>query len=94
MRLGVNALDWITSKIDRKIARAKAKQFPHGTMSECEEQKALILRYWVPEIDEAPHVLVHGDLSTNNIIVDDSSEVKRCEFMLHAMSLTDLHQYH
>jgi aminoglycoside phosphotransferase (APT) family kinase protein len=64
-------------KIDRKIARAGANNLPYGTMAECEKQKSLVLDYWIPHLDDAPHVLVHGDLSRNNIIVKDTSNVER-----------------
>lgn len=50
-----------------------------GTVAECEDQKNLVAEYWIPGLDTAPHVLVHGDLSGNNIIVaDDTFAVKRC----------------
>ncbi|KAB5570378.1 hypothetical protein GE09DRAFT_1171077 [Coniochaeta sp. 2T2.1] len=76
--LGETALNWITSKINRKIVRAKANTLPGGTVAECEDQKNLVAEYWIPELDTAPHVLVHGDLSGNNIIVadDDTFAVK------------------
>jgi hypothetical protein len=67
--LGETALDWITSKIDRKITRARANTLRGGTVAECEEQKQLIPKYWMPVLDDAPHVLVHGDLSGNKVIV-------------------------
>ncbi|KAB5558337.1 hypothetical protein GE09DRAFT_1237695 [Coniochaeta sp. 2T2.1] len=76
--LGETALNWITCKINRKIVRAKANTLPGGTVAECEDQKNLVAEYWIPELDAAPHVLVHGDLSGNNIIVadDDTFAVK------------------
>ncbi|KAI1419465.1 hypothetical protein F5Y12DRAFT_247103 [Xylaria sp. FL1777] len=73
---GESALDWITSKIDRKIIRAKANELRGGTVAECEHQKKLIPMYWMRELDNAPHVLVHGDLSGNNIIVNDTFTVQ------------------
>ncbi|KAH6623399.1 hypothetical protein F5144DRAFT_595576 [Chaetomium tenue] len=66
---GEPALEWITYKIDRKIARAESNQLCGGTVAECEHQKQLIPKYWMPGLDNAPHVLVHGDISGNNIIV-------------------------
>ncbi|KAK4038465.1 hypothetical protein C8A01DRAFT_17461 [Parachaetomium inaequale] len=66
---GETALEWITYKIDRKIARAKSNELPGGTVTQCEDQKQLIPKYWMPDLDHAPHVLVHGDISGNNIIV-------------------------
>lgn len=69
-RVGGTALDWIESKIRRKITRAQEGCLPGGTVAECKRQMELIKSYWVPELDTAPHVLVHGDLSGNNVIVD------------------------
>jgi len=45
-------------------------------MAECLQQKHLILDYWLPELDDSYHILVHGDLSANNIIVDEHFDVK------------------
>lgn len=69
-RIEETALDWIESKIHRKITRAQAGSLPGGTVAECKRQMELTKSYWIPELDTAPHVLVHGDLSGNNIIVD------------------------
>ncbi|KAI1173342.1 hypothetical protein F4777DRAFT_558127 [Nemania sp. FL0916] len=74
---GCAAREFITKKIHRKIARARANSLPFGTLSECEDQKALIPKYFLPEFDNGPHVLVHGDLSANNIIVSQSWDVQR-----------------
>ena len=38
---------------------------------------SLLERYWIPHLDKAPRVLVHGDLSANNIIVGMNSNLKR-----------------
>jgi len=65
------------SRLDRKISRASTHSIPGATLSECEQQKAIFPNFWVPELDDAPHVLVHGDLSSNNIIVDDRFKVQR-----------------
>ncbi|KAK4150671.1 hypothetical protein C8A00DRAFT_36730 [Chaetomidium leptoderma] len=69
---GETALEWITYKIDRKIARAESNELRGGTFIECKDQKQLIPKYWMPDLDNAPHVLVHGDISGNNIIVGDA----------------------
>ncbi|KAF6811184.1 hypothetical protein CSOJ01_05863 [Colletotrichum sojae] len=73
---GKTASDWIKAKINRKIARAKAGTLPGGTVAECQQQMQLVQKYWIPELDDAPHILVHGDLSSNNVIVDDYCNVK------------------
>jgi hypothetical protein len=33
----------------------------------------MVSEFWIPDLDDAPHVLLHGDLSGNNIIVDGRS---------------------
>ncbi|KAK4132535.1 hypothetical protein BT67DRAFT_443733 [Trichocladium antarcticum] len=71
-RPGETALEWITYKIDRKIARAQSNELHGGTVTECEDQKQLIPKYWMPDLNNAPHVLVHGDISGNNIIVGNA----------------------
>lgn len=73
---GNTASEWITSKIDRRIARAQdSGDFYSGTIAGCQRQKELLPEYWIPELDRAPHVLVHGDLSASNIIVDENHNV-------------------
>ncbi|KAM3417083.1 hypothetical protein BST61_g8659 [Cercospora zeina] len=74
---GVSAWNWMTNKIDRKIARAERDDLPFGTKAQCEQQKSLMQRYWIPDLDDCPHVLVHGDLSSQNIIVDDDFAVRK-----------------
>lgn len=67
----------MASRLDRKISRAKNDRLPGATVQECEHQKAMLPEFWIPALDNAPHVLVHGDLSANNIIVSDQLEVQR-----------------
>jgi len=67
----------MTYKIDRKITRAIHNNIPGATLSECEHQKTMRSEFWIPDLDDAPHVLVHGDLSGNNIIVDEQFNVQR-----------------
>ncbi|KAK4196842.1 hypothetical protein QBC40DRAFT_4251 [Triangularia verruculosa] len=71
-RPGETALEWITYKINRKIARTKSNELRGGTVTKCEDQKQLISKYWMPDLNNAPHVLVHGDISGNNIIVGNA----------------------
>lgn len=74
---GPPALTWVRAKIRRKIDRARKGNLPGATVAECERQMELSEQYWVQELDAAPHVLVHGDLSSNSIIVDDAHSVVR-----------------
>ncbi|KAL9024041.1 MAG: hypothetical protein Q9196_006805 [Gyalolechia fulgens] len=71
-----SAREYITTKIDRKLLRAEKGELRGGTVAECLEQKRLIQDYWLPQLDDAFHVLVHGDLSANNVIVDEHFNVK------------------
>jgi aminoglycoside phosphotransferase (APT) family kinase protein len=72
---GNTAFEWMTSKLNGRIARAEAGTYI-CTVAECEQQKDLIPEYWIPELDTAPHVLVHGDLSANNVIINDDGTVE------------------
>ena len=33
-------------------------------------------RYLEPELDDSPHVLIHGDLRAENIVIDSDFNVK------------------
>lgn len=72
-----SAKDEITAKLQRKIKRAEKGQYPGGNAESCIKQLDLLERYWIPELDSAPRVLVHGDLSANNVIVDKDSNLVR-----------------
>jgi aminoglycoside phosphotransferase (APT) family kinase protein len=37
----------------------------------------MVSEFWIPDLDDAPHVLLHGDLSGNNIIVDGNLNIQR-----------------
>ncbi|KAG6012491.1 hypothetical protein E4U43_007776 [Claviceps pusilla] len=67
----VTALDWIQSKIRRKMGRVWKQHSLSGvTVADCQQQLDLIEKYWMPELDSAPFVLIHGELNQHNIIVD------------------------
>jgi hypothetical protein len=70
------AISYITTRINRKIARARDNKLPSATVDECLDQQSLITEYLLPSLDQAPCVLVHGDLTTENIIVDEEFNVK------------------
>lgn len=59
------------------MARASKGNLPGATVAECEQEMELTKKYWIKELDAAPHVLVHGDLSGNNVIVDSHSNAVR-----------------
>ncbi|KFY00197.1 hypothetical protein O988_03455 [Pseudogymnoascus sp. VKM F-3808] len=70
------ATGYITTLIDRKIKRARDNKLPGATVSECLDQQSLIAEYLLPDLDQAPCVLVHGDLTAENIIVGQDFNVK------------------
>jgi aminoglycoside phosphotransferase (APT) family kinase protein len=65
------------AKIQRKIERAEKGKYSGGDVRSCKKQMSLLERYWIPHLDKAPRVLVHGDLSANNIIVGKHSKLRR-----------------
>lgn len=71
-----SAREYIATKIDRKLFRAEKGELRGGTVAECLEQKRLIPDYWLPQLNDAFHVLVHGDLSANNVIINEHFDVK------------------
>jgi hypothetical protein len=70
------ATSYITTLINRKIKRAENNKLPGATISECLDQQSLIAEYLMPDLDDAPCVLVHGDLTAENVIVDEDFNVK------------------
>lgn len=43
----------------------------------CRKQLDLLNEFWDLDLDTAPHVLIHGDLSDTNIIVNGNSDVEK-----------------
>lgn len=76
---GITARDYVRTRICRKIERAERQEYRGGGPEGCRKQFALIERYWLPELDNAPHIRVHGDLGPKNIIVDEEFDLKRCK---------------
>lgn len=70
------ATSYITTLVNRKIKRARDNKLPAATVSECLDQQSLMAEYLIPNLDHAPCVLIHGDLTTENIIVDQDFNVK------------------
>lgn len=63
----------MSAKISRKIKRVQTGALPGVTVEECE---GLMDEYLSAECEDTFHVLVHGDLSVNNLIIDENSEFK------------------
>jgi hypothetical protein len=46
-------------------------QLPGISVEECEALRLRISDFHLPNLDDAPHVLIHGDMNPSNIIVGD-----------------------
>ncbi|KAI1127471.1 hypothetical protein F5Y10DRAFT_194208 [Nemania abortiva] len=67
---GGSALKWITGKISRtRTKRAENGTLPGVSLDDCRALQDDISRYHLPAFDDAPHVLIHGDLNPTNIII-------------------------
>ncbi|KAI0964737.1 hypothetical protein F4678DRAFT_455113 [Xylaria arbuscula] len=73
---GGSALKWVSDKIFRtRTARSMNGSLPGISVDDCQALFHEISRYHIPGLDDALHVLVHGDLHPSNIIVE-GGEVK------------------
>jgi hypothetical protein len=80
--IGISARDETIAKIQRKVIRARDGKYSGGGLQSCIKQMDLLEKYWVPDLDAAPRVLVYSDLSPNNIIVDEEFDVKRSQLVI------------
>jgi aminoglycoside phosphotransferase (APT) family kinase protein len=68
--LGYSASKWISDKIHRtRISRHQAGSLPQVSLEECKDLLRRLPDFHLPEYDDSPAVLVHGDLQCSNIIV-------------------------
>ncbi|KAI0430527.1 hypothetical protein F5Y09DRAFT_226845 [Xylaria sp. FL1042] len=66
-----SALKWVTDKIYRtRTKRSLEGRLPGISVDDCLALQQSISRFHLPALDDAPHVLVHGDLHPSNIIVN------------------------
>ncbi|KAI4853212.1 hypothetical protein E4T44_00983 [Aureobasidium sp. EXF-8845] len=70
-----SAETYVTQAVDRKIKRVLNGQLRTANLVDCLQQRSLIRRYLIPELDGSPWVMVHGDLSGTNIIVDSDNAI-------------------
>jgi len=71
-------LDWIVGKIQRtRIARAGTGPLFDISREECEALLQRVSDFHLPHLDNAPYVLVHGDLHASNIIINEAMKVER-----------------
>jgi len=96
VNIGQSAKQYIEAYIRRKIDRCLRNSYLDGDTESCYKQLDLLDKYWIPELDDAPFVLTHGDLSANNMIVDSQNNLERFVSHLPTMCkmLTLSRQYH
>jgi aminoglycoside phosphotransferase (APT) family kinase protein len=61
--------------MDRKIKRVLSGQLHTAKLKDCLRQRSLIRRYMIPELNDSPWVMVHGDLSVANITTDSDDKI-------------------
>ncbi|KAI1326444.1 hypothetical protein F5Y16DRAFT_374810 [Xylariaceae sp. FL0255] len=65
-----SALSWVKSKISRiRTQRAMTGDLPGLSVKNCVELSNLVSRFHFPACDDAPHVLMYGNISPSNIIM-------------------------
>ncbi|KAJ5160679.1 uncharacterized protein N7482_007683 [Penicillium canariense] len=69
------AIDHYTRIIHNKIRRVCSGQLPEITEQECSDQLALLPGVLMPELESAPFAMDHGDLSSQNIMIDAQHNV-------------------
>lgn len=65
-----STLDFLIDAVDRKIVRVIRKQVPEISLEDCLNLRALLPEVVHDSLDYAPFLISHGDLSSNNILVD------------------------
>ncbi|KAG9662908.1 hypothetical protein KCU95_g5141, partial [Aureobasidium melanogenum] len=66
---------YVTEAIDRKIKRVLSGKLRTAKLIDCLRRRSLIHMYVIPELNDSPWVMVHGDLSGSNIITDPDSNI-------------------
>lgn len=66
---------YVTKAIDRKIKRVLQGQLRTAKLVDCLRQRSLIRKYLISEMNSSPWVMVHGDLSGSNIIMDNEYNI-------------------
>lgn len=75
MESGLPATRRFERIIESKFERVRSGQLPELTEQDCEDQKALLPRMLVPELDSVGFALEHGDLKFDNIIADEEWKI-------------------
>ncbi|KEQ58377.1 uncharacterized protein M437DRAFT_88686 [Aureobasidium melanogenum CBS 110374] len=66
---------YVTEAIDRKIKRVLNGTLRTAKLIDCLRQRSLIHKYLIPQLNDSPWVMVHGDLSNSNIIEDPEHDI-------------------
>lgn len=83
---------YVTRAIDRKIGRVLKGQLRTAKLEDCLRQRSLIRKYLIPELDSSPWVMVHGDLSGTNIIIDTKHDISGLVEKLSSVATDPSHQ--
>ncbi|KAI2381235.1 hypothetical protein LOY90_006738, partial [Ophidiomyces ophidiicola] len=70
-----SSLKHFTRIIKNKICRVREGLFPEITEQDCSDQMNILSNVLVPELDEAPFAIDHGDISPRNILIDGQHNV-------------------
>ena len=62
--------------MNEKLCQAKRHGVSDRTVEECREAQRTHDQYLEPELDDSPHVLIHGDLRAANIVIDSNFNVQ------------------
>lgn len=71
----VTTTTWLTESVDRGLRRS-VRQNKSGDAIDYLIQRSMVPKHIVPEYDDSPWVVVHGDLHNGNIIVDEEFNIR------------------
>jgi aminoglycoside phosphotransferase (APT) family kinase protein len=74
----VTASRWLTESVDRALRRSFRRNLCDLAIDYL-IQRSMVSRYVVPEYNDSPWVVVHGDLHNDNIIIDDEFNIQGYE---------------
>ncbi|KAF1817062.1 hypothetical protein P152DRAFT_504466 [Eremomyces bilateralis CBS 781.70] len=72
---GGTATPFFLKLIDSKVHRIRNGKLPELTEQDCFDQRKLLPQVLLPELENAPFAIDHGDLSPLNILVDSEHNV-------------------
>ncbi|KAF2274411.1 uncharacterized protein EI97DRAFT_128266 [Westerdykella ornata] len=69
------ATQYFSRLMDNKLRRVRNGQLPELTEQDCFDQRDLLRQVILPELENAPFAIDHGDLAAQNIIVDSEYNI-------------------